>query len=88
MNTSITDKAGRKHVMVGLTLLIVLRSTLIAGMNPPDITVIFFGIIPSPPGVATRQFCVKTFADKAEQLQTVYHNCTQRFTEERLARKG
>ena len=39
--------------MVGLTLLIVLRLTLLAGMDPPDMTVTFFGIIPPPPGVAT-----------------------------------
>ena len=52
--TSITDKAGQKPVMVGLSLLIVLRLTLIAGMDPPaghDGN--FFGIIPPPPGVAT-----------------------------------
>ena len=46
-HTSITDKAGRKPVPVGLTLLIVLRLTLIAEMDPPDIhnimTVIFLG---------------------------------------------
>ena len=51
--TSITDKAEQKPIMVGLTLLIVLRLTLIAGMDPPDMTVLFFGIIPAPPGVAT-----------------------------------
>ena len=39
--------------MIGLTLQIVLRLTLIAGMDPPDMAVTFFGIIPSPPGVAT-----------------------------------
>ena len=51
--TSIMDKAGRISVLVGLTLLIVLRLTLIAGMDPPDMAVIFFGIIPPPWGVAT-----------------------------------
>ena len=39
--------------MVGLTLMIVLRLTLIAGIDPPDMKVIFLGIIPPPPGVAT-----------------------------------
>ena len=52
-STSTTDKAGRKPVMVGLTLMIVLRLTLIAGMDPPDMTVTFFGIITPPRGVAT-----------------------------------
>ena len=51
--TSITDKAGRKPLTVGLTLLIVLRLTSIGGMDPPDMTVNFFGIIPPPLGVAT-----------------------------------
>ena len=39
--------------MVGLTLLIVLRLTLISGMDPPDMTVNVFGIISPPRGVAT-----------------------------------
>ena len=39
--------------MVGLTLLIVLRLTYIAGMDPTDMTVTFFGIISPPLGVAT-----------------------------------
>ena len=39
--TSITDKAGQKSLIVGLTLLIVLRLTLIAGMDPPDMIVTF-----------------------------------------------
>ena len=51
--TSLTDKAERKPLMVGLTLLKVLRLTLIAGMDPLDMTVTFFGIIPPPRGVAT-----------------------------------
>ena len=51
--TSITDKAGRKPLMVGLPLMIVLRLTSIAGMDPPDMTVTFFGIIPPPRDVAT-----------------------------------
>ena len=51
--TSITDKAGQNPVMLGLTLLIVLKLTIIAGMDPPDMTVNFFRIIPPPPGVAT-----------------------------------
>ena len=50
---SLTDKAERKPLMIGLTLLIVLRSTLIAGMDPPDLTVTFFRIIPPPRGVVT-----------------------------------
>ena len=52
-DTSIRDKAGQKPVMVGLTLPIVLRLTLLAGMDPPDMTVTFFGIILPPRGVAT-----------------------------------
>ena len=40
---SITDEAGRKSVMVGLTLLIALRLTLLAGMDPPAMMVIFLG---------------------------------------------
>ena len=55
--------------MVGLTLLIVLRLTLLAGMDPPDMTETFFGIIPPPRDVA-----VKILADKAGQLQTVYRD--------------
>ena len=51
--TSLTDKAERISLMVGLTLLIVLRLTSIGGMDPPDMTVNFFGIIPPPLGVAT-----------------------------------
>ena len=39
--------------MLEVTLLIVLRLTLIAVMDPPDMTVTFFGIIPPPQGVAT-----------------------------------
>ena len=52
-DTSLADKAERKSLMVGLTLHIVLRLTLIAGTDPPDMTVTFFGIIPPPRGVAT-----------------------------------
>ena len=51
--TSTTDNAGRISLTVGLTLLIVLRLTSIGGMDPPDMTVNFFGIIPPPLGVAT-----------------------------------
>ena len=39
-------------------------------------TVILFGIIPSPPGVAAVvpvNFAQKIFTDKAKHLQTVYH---------------
>ena len=50
---SLADKAERKPLMVGLTLLLVLRLTLIAGTDPPDMTVTLFGIIPPPRGVAT-----------------------------------
>ena len=51
--TSLADNADIIFCTVGLTPLIVLRLTLIAGMDPPDMTVTFFGIIPPPRGVAT-----------------------------------
>ena len=53
LHTSITDNAAQFFCMVGLTLMIVLRLTLLAGMDPPDMTVTFFGIIPPPRDVAT-----------------------------------
>ena len=50
---STTDKAGQTSYKIELTLLIVLRLTLFAGMDPPDMRVISFGIIPPPRVVGT-----------------------------------
>ena len=41
ISTNIADDAGRNFCTVGLTLLMALRLTLIAAMDPPDITVNF-----------------------------------------------
>ena len=41
LHTSITDNAARFFCMVGLTLMIVLILTLLAGMDTPDMTVTF-----------------------------------------------
>ena len=88
--TSTTDKAGRISVMLGLTLLIVLRLTSIGGMDPPGMTVNFFGIIPPSLGAARvvpvnfAQKSLRIKLDSCEQCTTI----VQRSTEEWLARKG
>ena len=68
--TSITDKARQKPVMVGLTLLIILRLALIAGIDHPDMTVFFWNNSAASGRRNGRsgQFCVKIFTDKAGQL--------------------
>ena len=88
--TSTTDNAERISLTVGLTLLIVLRLTSIGGMDPLDMTVNFFGIIPPPLGVATvvpvnfAQKSLRIKLDSCKQCTTI----VQRSTEEWLARKG
>ena len=65
--------------MLGLTLLIVLRLILIAGMDPPDMTFFFWNNSAASGRSDDRsgQFCAKIFTDKDECLQTVYHDRTR-----------
>ena len=51
--TSVAVNSKRICCTLRLTLMIVLRLTLIAEMDPPDMVVNCFGIIPPPLGVAT-----------------------------------
>ena len=75
--TSVTVNA--KHFLYArVNLLIVLRLTLLAGMDPPDMTVFFWNNFAASRRSDGRsgQFCAKVFTDKAKHLQTVYHDCT------------